>query len=96
MNLDWPQPNAIGYVKIYFQSRNARHPLYRRTNRALCRYWIRQARRQQEAHRARFIARLNARQLADAWRDKVITPAEYSAAMTALAVKRGLSVPEVA
>jgi len=41
----WRAPNAIGYVRIYFRSRNAQNTIYRKANRALCRYWIRQARR---------------------------------------------------
>jgi len=37
-------PNPLGYIRIYFQTRNSRHPLYRKANRALCRYWIKQER----------------------------------------------------
>lgn len=42
-------PNCIGYIRIYFKTRNARNPLYRRANRALCRYWIRQERLRRNA-----------------------------------------------
>ena len=48
----WQPPNALGYVRIYFRTRNAQHPVYRRANRAMCRYWIRQARRRSYIARA--------------------------------------------
>lgn len=46
----WRGPHCIGYIRIYFKTRNVREPLYRKRNRALCRYWIRQERRRRDAH----------------------------------------------
>lgn len=48
----WREPNAIGYVRLYFQVRNCQNPLYARANRAMCRYWIRQERRRRYLARA--------------------------------------------
>lgn len=40
----WRGPNILGYIRLYFSKRNVGNPLYRRGNRAMCRYWIRQER----------------------------------------------------
>jgi hypothetical protein len=42
----WRGPHCLGYVRHYFQIRNVEHPLYRKMNRALCRYWIARLREQ--------------------------------------------------
>jgi hypothetical protein len=42
-------PNALGYVRIYFKTRNAAYKPYRAHNRRLCRYWIKQERERRNA-----------------------------------------------
>jgi len=46
----WRGPHCIGYIRLYFRTRNVRNPLYRKCNRALCRYWIRQERLRRNAN----------------------------------------------
>ena len=41
----WRGPDTIGYIRVYWQTRNVQNPLYRKANRAMLRYWIRQERR---------------------------------------------------
>jgi hypothetical protein len=45
----WRGPHCIGYVRHYFKIRNVEDPLYRKANRALCRYWIKQERLRRRA-----------------------------------------------
>lgn len=46
----WRGPHCAGYIRLYWRTRNCRNPLYRKVNRALLRYWIRQERLRRGQH----------------------------------------------
>lgn len=44
----WRGPDTLGYIRNYWRVRNCANPLYRKANRAMLRYWIRQERMRRE------------------------------------------------